>query len=138
MSEKIAYGIGDATFQAAGKEAGVRALVDTFYQYMSDLESAQTIRAMHENDLTVTKDKLFCFLCGWMGGPALYKQKYGSIVIPSAHSHLDIGVEEITAWLHCMRQALEKQPYPDDLRQYLLVKLAIPAGLCQTRFDDSL
>lgn len=133
MPEKTVYGIGDSTFQAAGKEAGVKALVEEFYQQMLTLDSAQTIRAMHAEDLTVTKDKLFCFLCGWMGGPHLYREKYGAIVIPSAHSHLDIGTEEIAAWLECMEKALQKQPYPEDLQQYLLTKLAIPAGLCQTR-----
>jgi hemoglobin len=133
MPEKTVYGIGDATFQAAGKEAGVKALVEAFYQQMSTLESAQIVRAMHDEDLTTTKDKLFCFLCGWMGGPRLYNEKYGVMVIPAAHSHLDIGKEEITAWLECMEKALQKQPYPDDLKQYLLARLAIPAGLCQTR-----
>lgn len=135
MSAKTVYGIGDATFQAAGQEAGVHALVEAFYQQMSALASAQTIRAMHDEDLTVTKDKLFCFLCGWMGGPNLYAQKYGSMLIPLAHNHLDIGTEEIAAWLDCMQKALQQQPYPEDLQQYLLEKLAQPAGLCQTRFS---
>ena len=134
MLEKAVYGIGDATFQAAGKEAGVKALVEAFYQQMSALESAHIIRAMHDDDLTVTKDKLFCFLCGWMGGPQLYKERYGIMIIPMVHSHLDIGKAEITAWLECMENALKKQPYPEELQQYLLSKLAIPAILCQTRF----
>jgi hemoglobin len=133
MSEKAVYGIGDATFQAAGKEAGIKALVDEFYQQMSMLESAQVVRAMHGEDLTLTKDKLFCFLCGWMGGPRLYNEKYGVMVIPAAHSHLDIGTEEIAAWLECMEKALQKQPYPEDLQHYLLTRLATPASLCQTR-----
>jgi hemoglobin len=133
MTETAVYGIGDATFQAAGGETGVKALVEEFYLQMSTLDSAKTIRAMHGDDLTVTKDKLFRFLCGWMGGAKLYQEKYGAIAIPLAHNHLDIGTEEVDAWLECMQKALQKQAYPEDLQQYLLKRLAIPAGLCQTR-----
>jgi hemoglobin len=133
MSEKIVYGIGDSTFQAAGGEAGIQALVEEFYRQMSALESAKVIHAMHKEDLTLIKDKLFRFLCGWMGGAKLYQEKYGSIAIPLAHNHLDIGTEEVDAWLECMQKALQKQAYPEELQQYLLKRLAIPAGLCQTR-----
>jgi hemoglobin len=133
MTEKTVYGIGDSTFQAAGGEAGIQALVEEFYLQMSTLESAKTIKAMHKEDLTLTKDKLFRFLCGWMGGPKLFQEKYGSIVIPMAHNHLDIGTTEIDAWLECMQKALQKQPYSEELQVYLLNRLSIPAGLCQTR-----
>ncbi len=133
MTEKTVYGIGDSTFQAAGGEAGIQALVEEFYLQMSTLESAKTIKAMHNDDLTLTKDKLFRFLCGWMGGPKLFQEKYGSIAIPLAHNHLDIGTTEIDAWLECMQKALQKQPYPEELQVYLLNRLSIPAGLCQTR-----
>jgi hemoglobin len=133
MTEKIVYGIGDATFQAAGGEAGIQALVEEFYRQMSTLASAKTIKAMHKDDLTEVKDKLFRFLCGWMGEPKLFQEKYGSIAIPLAHNHLDIGTAEIDAWLECMQQALQKQPYSEALQHYLLERLSIPAGLCQTR-----
>jgi hemoglobin len=131
--EKTVYGIGDATFQAAGGEADIKALVEEFYLQMSTLESAKIIRAMHKEDLSLSKDKLFRFLCGWMGGPKLFQEKYGFIAIPLAHNHLDIGTAEVAAWLECMQKALQKQPYPEEFQQYLLERLAIPAGLCQTR-----
>jgi hemoglobin len=133
MTANTVYGIGDSTFQAAGGEAGVQALVDEFYWQMSTLESAKIIKAMHKEDLTEVKDKLFRFLCGWMGGAKLYQEKYGSIAIPLAHNHLDIGAAEVDAWLECMQKALQKQPYPEELQVYLLNRLSIPAGLCQTR-----
>ena len=101
-----AYGEGDASFQAAGGVEGLRRLVADFYRMMDTLPEAATIRAMHPSDLSGSADKLHRFLCGWLGGPKLYREKYGSIHIPSAHAHLAIGERERDAWLLCMERAL--------------------------------
>lgn len=126
-----AYGIGDASFRAAGGGAGLRRLVDDFYRLMDSLPEAATIRAMHPDDLTEAADKLHRFLCGWLGGPKLYREKYGAIHIPAAHAHLDIGAAERDAWLHCMAQALAQQDYSQDFRDYLLRELFRPAEGCR-------
>jgi len=127
------YGVGDASFRAAGGEAGLRALVDRFYDLMAARPSAQTIRAMHPADLTVSRDKLARFLCGWLNGPNRYQEKYGAISIPGAHAHLAIGTVERDAWLECMREALAAQPYPEDFKTYLLGELAKPAARVRNR-----
>lgn len=125
------YGDGDTSFQAAGGEAGLRRLVDDFYDIMDTLPQARTIRAMHPADLTVSRDKLARFLCGWLGGPLLFREKYGPIHIPKAHSHLPIGEAERDAWLACMELALAKQPYAEDFKAYLLEELFTPAERCR-------
>lgn len=126
-----AYGDGDTSFRTAGGVAGLRRLVDDFYRIMDTLPEAATIRAMHPADLTAAADKLHRFLCGWLGGPKLYREKYGPIHIPSAHAHLAIGAAERDAWLHCMAQALALQDYPQDFRDYLLRELFRPAEGCR-------
>ena len=63
-----------------------------------------------------------------MGGPKLYKEKYGGIAIPPAHAHLPIGVAERDAWLLCMQLALEEMRYAESFRVYMLTQLAVPAG----------
>ncbi|EAT11681.1 group II truncated hemoglobin [Bermanella marisrubri] len=128
---KAQYGQGDATYQAAGKFEGILKLVVAFYGYMDTLPEAQHIRAMHPKDLELSIDKLACFLSGWMGGPRLYREKYGVIAIPSAHSHLNIGSAERDAWLMCMEKALADQDYSTDLQGYLLKQLAVPAERCR-------
>lgn len=128
-----AYGTNDTSYQTAGQFEGLQKLSADFYHAMNNLPEAQTIRAMHSDDLTESIDKLARFLSGWLGGPKLYREKYGSISIPRAHAHLDIGVDERDAWLSCMREALKSQPYPDDFKQYLLEQLAVPAERCRTR-----
>jgi hemoglobin len=125
------YGIGDASFRAAGGVAGLRQLVEDFYQLMDSLPEAATIRAMHPDDLTEAADKLHRFLCGWLGGPKLYREKYGAIHIPAAHAHLAIGEAERDAWLQCMAAALARQDYPQDFRDYLLRELFRPAEGCR-------
>ncbi len=127
------YGQGDATFQAAGGAEGLKKLVNDFYDKMESMPRAKDILSMHPEDLTETRDKLYCFLSGWMGGPRLFGEKYGSISIPKAHQHLNIGVEERDAWMCCMRNALKNQPYPEALKSYLLDQLSKPAEACRTK-----
>ena len=121
------YGFSDNSFKTAGGEAGIRQLVADFYRFMDELPEAAVIRAMHKKELTESRDKLTLFLCGWMGGPKLYMEKYGSINIPRDHAHLPIGVAERDAWLLCMARAIELQNYPQDFGDYLLAQLRIPA-----------
>jgi len=127
------YGIEDASYQAAGGEVGIRKLVDDFYAAMNRLPEAALVRAMHPADLSVSADKLARFLCGWLGGPKLYAEKYGSIRIPQAHSRFAIGPQERDAWLLCMAEALKSQPYAPEFKRYLLEQLAIPAERSRNR-----
>ena len=127
MSEQQ-FGKGDISFQAAGGQAGILKLVEAFYRVMEARTDAKEIRDMHPDDLAVSIDKLARFLCGWMGGPKLYSEKYGGIAIPPAHAHLPIGEAEKAAWLTCMACALEEQHYVPEFKKYLMVQLAVPAG----------
>jgi len=121
------YGTGDATYQAAGGEAGIRQLVDDFYDIMEANPAFATIWSWHPQPNDVSRDKLARFLCAWTGGPRLYSEKYGPISIPQVHQHLKVTQTEQDQWLDCMGQALAKQGYPADLVDYLLVQLAVPA-----------
>ena len=121
------FGVEDASYQAAGQEAGIRKLVDAFYDEMETLPEAKVIRDMHPKDLTVSRDKLARFLCGWLGGPKLFQQKYGTVKIPVAHRHLAIGPAERDTWLLCMDNALQGQAYSESFKSYLLEQLYVPA-----------
>lgn len=127
------YGVEDASFRAAGGEAGIRKLVDDFYEAMDRLPEASTIRAMHPADLSVSRDKLARFLCGWLGGPPLFAEKYGPIRIPQAHGRFAIGSQERDAWLLCMAEALKTQPFAPAFKRYLLEQLYVPAERSRNR-----
>ena len=135
----LPYGTNDASFQAAGGRDGIRRLVDDFYRIMTELPEAATVLSMHPPDLDISRDKLTRFLCGWLGGPKLFSEKYGPIKIPMAHSHLAVGDAEHDGWLLCMEQAIELQPFEKSFAEYLLVQLRVPAGrvlsVCKARAD---
>lgn len=121
------YGDADTTYQAAGGQAGIRKLVDSFFDIMANDPRYRSIYDMHPPDSEISRDKLALFLCGWMGGPRPFVDKYGSISIPGAHQHLKITGVERDLWLDCMSQALALQNYPPALVDYLLQQLRIPA-----------
>ena len=127
MTEKRAYGDGDASYQAAGGLEGITALVDDFYEYMDKLPSAAKIRHMHPSDLSLSRRKLSYFLSGWLGGPKLFQEHFGSIRIPAFHRMLDVGESERDAWMECMRCAIAQQDYAADFKKYLGEQLMVPA-----------
>jgi hemoglobin len=121
------YGIEDASYQAAGREPGIRKLVDAFFDRMGSDERFATIYEMHPDDKVVSRDKLARFLCGWLGGPKLYREKYGSISIPRVHEHLAIATPERDQWLTCMAETVAEQPFDPAFRLYLMEQLFVPA-----------
>ena len=128
MTESKTWGNGDATFQAVGGQEGVTALVDRFYELMGTNPDYKVIWDLHPPDRDMSRDKLTRFLCAWMGGPRLYKEKYGAISIPGVHAHLPITEAEKAQWLNCMGDALNSLGVQQELSSYLLEQLAIPAG----------
>lgn len=129
------YGQGDASFRAAGGETGLRSLVDNFFDRMGSDPRFKTIYDMHPDDLDVSRDKLARFLCGWLGGPKLFSEKYGSITIPGAHQHLPITALERDQWLTCMRESVAEQPFAADFKDYLMEALYVPAEGVRKRIE---
>ncbi len=106
-------------FERVGGEASVRALVDRFYDLM-DLEPAFTeLRAMHPSTLDGSRDKLFWFLCGWLGGPQHYVERFGHPMLRARHLPFSIGIKERDQWLACMQQAMVGLNFEPDLAQRL-------------------
>jgi hemoglobin len=106
-------------YELIGGEAGVRQLVDRFYDYMDSEAAASDVRKLHAESLRASRDKLFLFLSGWLGGPDLYVQKYGHPMLRRRHLPFTIGSRERDQWMHCMRLALNDMPIDDALRHKL-------------------
>jgi len=133
MNSGPQYGVGDTSFQAAGGEAGLFKLVDDFFDRMESDERFATIWQMHPDDKDMSRDKLARFLCGWLGGPKLYNEKYGAIGIPRVHAHLAIETPERDQWLTCMTESVELQPFAHDFKIYLMEQLFVPAEAVRRR-----
>jgi hemoglobin len=98
-----------SAFDLVGGEAAVRALVDRFYDLM-DLEPAYAgIRQLHPSTLDGSRDKLFWFLCGWLGGPNHYIDRFGHPRLRARHLPYEIGIAERDQWMACMRQAMQER-----------------------------
>lgn len=121
------FGIEDTSFKAAGEQKGVTKLVADFYRIMDQDPDFKRLREMHTNDLSVSEDKLAVFLCGWLGGPRLYRKKYGAISIPLVHQHLKVNDDEKMQWLNCMKKAIALQNYSQEFSDYLIQALTVPA-----------
>lgn len=108
-----------ALFDDLGGEPAVRRLVDRFYDLM-DLEPGYAaLRATHGPTLDSARDKLFWFLCGWLGGPEHYVQRFGHPALRARHLPFAIGLQERNQWVACMSQAMSECGVPEPLREHL-------------------
>ena len=106
-------------FERIGFEPGTRALVDRFYDLMELDPAVEELRALHPTTLDGSRDKLFWFLCGWLGGPSHYTDRFGHPMLRARHLPFSIGVKERDQWLACMQQAMRETNVEPVLAQRL-------------------
>ena len=107
------------SFERIGGEHGTRALVDRFYNLMDLDPAAKELRALHPTTLDGSRDKLFWFLCGWLGGPQHYTDRFGQPMLRARHLPFAIGIKERDQWLACMQQAMGELQVEPALAQRL-------------------
>ncbi len=109
----------DTPFEWIGGEEPVRRLVERFYDLM-DLEPAyRELRASHGSTLDEARQKLFWFLCGWLGGPDYFVERFGHPRLRMRHMPFKVGLVERDQWVACMDQAMQETAVPEALRQRL-------------------
>lgn len=110
---------GQTVYEAIGGEGGVRKLVDCFYELMETLPEGQAARAIHPADLSDSKQKLFEYFSGWLGGPQLFVERRGPPMLRARHLHAPIAAPEIESWLFCFmrawREVVGNRPEIDEL-----------------------
>ena len=116
-----------------GGEAAVRRLIDRFYDLMDEAPEYYVIRKLHPQDLAGSREKLFMFLSGWLGGPPLYVEKHGHPMLRARHLPFAIGTAERDAWIACMKQAMEDCEVEPGLRSFLLQSLSGTADWMRNR-----
>ena len=108
------------TYERIGGEATVASLCDRFYALMDSAPQFRDIRELHPQDLQGSRDKLFMFLSGWLGGPDLFVEKFGHPRLRARHMPFAIGIKERDQWVGCMLLAMEEVGIEEALRERLL------------------
>lgn len=120
-------------YERLGSDAGVRALTDRFYDIMDTIPEAKPIRDMHPEDLTESRQKLYEFLCGWLGGPQLYMQRRGHPRLRARHGPFPVDKSAAEQWVMCMDQALIAEGVDPQLRFNLMMSVAKLANHMRNR-----
>jgi hemoglobin len=106
-------------FEWIGGEERVKALVERFYDLMDLEPNYSALRAAHGSDLGNARQRLFWFLCGWLGGPQHYTERFGHPMLRARHMPFPIGILERDQWLACMDQAMGETGVDEGLRARL-------------------
>lgn len=113
----------EAPYDRLGGDAAVQRLVGRFYDLMDSVPEYYVIRKLHPADLAGSREKLYLFLSGWLGGPPLYAEKYGHPMLRARHLPFAIGLAERDAWLACMKQAMKDCDIEAGMRMGLIDSL---------------
>jgi hemoglobin len=108
-----------SVYELLGGEEGVRALANRFYDEMDRRPEVATLRAMHPDDLSTTRERFFWFLSGWLGGPQLFVERVGHPRLRARHFPFAVDAAARDEWMLCMRSALA----PAGLEADVLEKL---------------
>jgi hemoglobin len=116
----------DSPYARLGGETAVRALVERFYDAMSEHEPALAKLHPCDDDGRVargSRDKFALFFIGWLGGPADYVARHGHPRLRMRHARVPVDTAMAEAWMRCMRRAFDESNVIGDLRDFLESRL---------------
>lgn len=120
-----------------GGDSSVRALVDRFYDLMELEPDYAALRAVHPSSLEQSREKLYQFLSGWLGGPQLYVERHGHPRLRARHMPFTIGTRERDQWMACMVQAMEELQVDPALRCELVAAFFKTADFMRNREEST-
>jgi hemoglobin len=112
----------ETPFALLGGADRVGALVERFYDVMSDREPA--LAALHRCDpdgrvARYSRDRFALFLIGWLGGPQDYTAQHGHPRLRMRHHRVPVDPAMRDAWLRCMTAAMDAEPITGPVRAFL-------------------
>ena len=117
------------------QQAGVRKLVDLFYDEMDQNPSFERIRKLHPVHLDHSREKFYLFLSGWLGGPDLYSPQFGHPRLRMRHMPFPISSEDRDQWLLCMVNALRAMQLPEKVIEGLMLSFFRTADWMRNKPD---
>ena len=119
------WGSAHTPFEEIGGDEPVRALAEAFYDRIE--AESPTLRAMLPRNTSTSRDKLYDFLSGWLGGPQRYIEKRGHPRLRMRHFPFSIGEEEADEWVRCMELAMDDVGIEGPLRGFLSERFHLSA-----------
>ncbi len=114
-------------FDLLGGADRVRALVERFYDVMSEREPALAKLHVCDPDGKVdrgSRDRFALFLIGWLGGPQDYIQQHGHPRLRMRHGRVRVDIAMRDAWLRSMQTAMDDLGVTGEVREYLNTRFA--------------
>ena len=122
-------------YDLIGGEAGVRRLVEIFYDIVEKEPVGDKLHILHLRGMGVAHSRIeqFHFLSGFLGGPRLYVEKHGHSNVRTMHEHVEIGPEARDAWLKCMDLALDRMAVDPNVKDGMMAHFTRVATVLRNR-----
>lgn len=132
-----ARGARQSLYSQIGGEAGVKQLVETFYDLIEQHPEGHAVNLLHLRGHGVAHSRVeqFNFLSGFLGGPSLYAEKFGHSNVRLMHEHVEINAAAKDAWLTCMAMAIDQVGLEPALKEQLMANFTVVAALLVNRND---
>jgi hemoglobin len=125
------WGDAGTVYEAIGGDDAVRRLSDAFYDAVE--ADSPTLRAMLPASTRVSRQKLYEFLSGWMGGPPLYWERRGHPALRMRHAPFQIDGDAAEQWSACMRKAIAVCGFEEPAATWLGDELGRIASMLPNR-----
>ncbi len=117
----------ETPFELVGGADRVRALVERFYDAMTEHEPA--LARLHPCDpegrvARASRDRFALFLIGWLGGPQDYTEQHGHPRLGMRHGRVPVNLAMRDAWLRCMTLAMDAEGVTGRVRAFLDARVA--------------
>lgn len=122
---------GPSLYELVGGEAGLRRLIETFYDIVEFEPEGRNLHILHLRGHGVAHSRIeqFHFLSGFFGGPQLYVERHGHSDVRYMHEHVEISSQVRDDWLKCMATAIDRVGLSADVKQRLMAPFTRVANM---------
>jgi len=119
-------------FEVIGEES-LHRLVDTFYSLVAQHPDLAPI---FPNQFSEIARKQKQFLTQYLGGPPLYTEEHGHPMMRARHLPFPVTPTRATAWLSCMKKAMDHIGLEGPVREEFYARLYLTAQHMINTPDD--
>lgn len=102
-------------FEQIGEE-NLRKLIHDFYEGIS---GDDLLRPMYPMHLAPAEERLYLFMQQYLGGPREYEAQRGHPQLKKRHFPYPVDTQARERWMYHMNRAMEQNPMPEGVREFL-------------------